>query len=299
MNGNSVKINMKAIKSEATEFLNKKGRRIELILCALVLVFTAVVPIFFYSYIVDFTFMAMNKADLNFNAMMEDIISVAVRVISCILSLLFVVFVTFPVYSSYFGFSYKLYRNGIAGNGEHFPNGKGYGHALSTGGILYGVLFVSLVPLVLLVDLGNLLFSLVNDEAFAEKILSKIKNEEISEYIGKLLQELSIADFLNAFFFVIIIVGLVLSFLVFLLFKPTFLVGYFIARGEKAGRAIKLSRERMRTARAKKIYGDYIKSFLPSLLISVVTLLTLFLIDTLPKMTVVYFEIADEIVYGE
>ena len=36
MNGNSVKINMKAIKSEATEFLNKKGRRIELILCALV-----------------------------------------------------------------------------------------------------------------------------------------------------------------------------------------------------------------------------------------------------------------------
>lgn len=299
MNGNSVKINMKAIKNEATEFLNKKGRRIELILCALVLVFTAIAPIFFYSYIADLSFMTIDKANLNFNEMTENVIAIAVRVVSCILSLLFVVFVTFPMYSSYFGFSYKLYRNGIAGGGEHFPKGKGYGHALSTGGILYGVLFVSLVPLVLLVDLGNLLFSLVNDEAFAEKILSKIKNEEISEYIGKLLQDLSIADFLSAFFFVIIIVGLVLSFLVFLLFKPLFLVGYFTARGEKASRAIKLSRERMRTARAKKIYGDYIKSFLPSLLISVVTLLTLFLIDTLPKMTVVYFELADEIVYGE
>jgi hypothetical protein len=55
----------------------------------------------------------------------------------------------------------------------------------------------------------------------------------------------------------------------------------------------------MRSPRAKQIYKEYIKAFLPSLLLSVPSVLVLFLIDTLPKMSLVYFEVADEIVYGE
>ena len=55
----------------------------------------------------------------------------------------------------------------------------------------------------------------------------------------------------------------------------------------------------MRTPRAKKIYKEYIRSFLPSLALSVVTILVLFIIDTLPKMMAVYYMVADDIVYGE
>ena len=44
MNGNSVK-SMKIRKKEATEFLNKRGRRIELILVSIMLLFAAVAPL--------------------------------------------------------------------------------------------------------------------------------------------------------------------------------------------------------------------------------------------------------------
>ena len=298
MNGNSVK-SMKIRKKEATEFLNKRGRRIELILVSIMLLFAAVAPLLVYFYVGNIFITLYNGLNLNVSGTIEEIISIAIRAVACIFSLLLVIFVTLPTYSGFFNFSYKLYRKGIADGIGNFGSNNGYFRAISSGGVIYGVLFLSLVPVVLLVDLGNLLYDFLKDTERINKLLNSIKIKEISDLLKETIFNESVASVFAGVFFLVIVVGLVLGFLVFLLFKPLFLFAYFTARGEKSGSAIKLSRERMRSARAKKLYGSYITSFLPALLLSVVSLLTLFLIDTLPKMTVVYFEIADEIVYGE
>ena len=108
-----------------------------------------------------------------------------------------------------------------------------------------------------------------------------------------------VAMLVSYFLGLIVAAGLALGFLVFMLFRPFFLFGYYTARGEKVGAALSKSFKRMRSARAKQIYYAYIKAFLPSLLLSLATLLVLFLIDTLPKMSIVYFDIADDMAYGE
>ena len=108
-----------------------------------------------------------------------------------------------------------------------------------------------------------------------------------------------IAMLVSYLFFLIVAIGLVLGFFVFLLFRPLFLFGYYSARGEKVGKALSKSVKRMRSSRAKQIYKEYINSFVPSLLLSIVTLLVYFFIDTLPKMSMVYFDVADDIIYNE
>ena len=297
MNNNSMKLK----KKEATEFLNKRGRRIELILCGLVLVFTAIAPIFIYSYVSELVFWGTDLiADaLEMGKKAEEALGIFARVVGWIMAVAFVVFVTCPTYSSYFGFSYKLYRNGMAGNGVRFPEKKAYIHELLNGGVIFGALLVSFIPIALLIDLGNLALDAISKKPFINKLIEMIDNEEVRKSISNIITDEKLVSSMEAMFFILVLVGLVLSFLVFLLFKPLFLVGYFTARGSNAKEAVKMSVEKMRTPSAKSAYKAYIKSFLPALLLSLVSLLTLFFADTLPKMTTVYFRVADEIVYGE
>lgn len=297
MNNNSMKLK----KKEATEFLNKRGRRIELILCGLVLVFTAIAPIFIYSYVSELVFWGTDLiADaLEMGKKAEEALGIFARVVGWIMAVAFVVFVTCPTYSSYFGFSYKLYRNGMAGNGVRFPEKKAYIHELLNGGVIFGTLLVSFIPIALLIDLGNLALDAISKKPFINKLIEMIGNEEVRKSISDIITDEKLVSSMEAMFFLLVLVGLVLSFLVFLLFKPLFLVGYFTARGSNAKEAVKMSVEKMRTPSAKSAYKAYIKSFLPALLLSLVSLLTLFFADTLPKMTTVYFRVADEIVYGE
>lgn len=297
MNNNSMKLK----KKEATEFLNKRGRRIELILCGLVLVFTAIAPIFIYSYVSELVFWGTDLiADaLEMGKKAEEALGIFARVVGWIMAVAFVVFVTCPTYSSYFGFSYKLYRNGMAGNGVRFPEKKAYIHELLNGGVIFGTLLVSFIPIALLIDLGNLALDAISKKPFINKLIEMIDNEEVRKSISDIITDEKLVSSMEAMFFLLVLVGLVLSFLVFLLFKPLFLVGYFTARGSNAKEAVKMSVEKMRTPSAKSAYKAYIKSFLPALLLSLVSLLTLFFADTLPKMTTVYFRVADEIVYGE
>ena len=297
MNNNSMKLK----KKEATEFLNKRGRRIELILCGLVLVFTAIAPIFIYSYVSELVFWGTDLiADaLEMGKKAEEALGIFARVVGWIMAVAFVVFVTCPTYSSYFGFSYKLYRNGMAGNGVRFPEKKAYIHELLNGGVIFGVLLVSFIPITLLIDIGNLALDAISKKPFINKLIEMIDNEEVRKSISDIITDEKLVSSMEAMFFLLVLVGLVLSFLVFLLFKPLFLVGYFTARGSNAKEAVKMSVEKMRTPSAKSAYKAYIKSFLPALLLSLVSLLTLFFADTLPKMTTVYFRVADEIVYGE
>ena len=53
------------------------------------------------------------------------------------------------------------------------------------------------------------------------------------------------------------------------------------------------------TKRGVKLYFAYIGGFLPSIILSIITILVLFLIDTMPKMSMVYFDVAEDIVSAE
>ncbi len=55
----------------------------------------------------------------------------------------------------------------------------------------------------------------------------------------------------------------------------------------------------MKTERAKSLYKEYIKTFAPSLLLAIPTVTVLFFIDTLPKMILTYYRLADSLEYGE
>ena len=124
----------------------------------------------------------------------------------------------------------------------------------------------------------------------------------IISFVGSSLAESDnevIVALVKYLFVFAIAAGLALGFLIFILLRPLFLFVYYTSRGESAGAAILLSVKRMRSHRAKEMYNKYIKAFLPSLLLSLATVLVLFFVDTLPKMSMVYFEVADEIAYGE
>ena len=264
-------VDMKLQKKEATAFLNKRGRRIEMILYGLLLVFVIFAPLYLYSYLEYLLITLANAINLTKN--WQDILSVALPVFSGACAIISVIFITFPVFHSFFTHSYKLYRAGLAGAPCYLPRDKGgYDKALRSGAVL-GVIFVlCLLPLILLV-------SVCRPFAFHE-------DERIAALVSYL-------------FFLIVAAGLALGFVVFLLFRPLFLFGYYSARGRSVRQSLSFSVKAMRAERAKTLYGKYIRAFLPSLLLSLLTLLVLFFLDTLPKMTMVYYRVADEITYGE
>lgn len=266
---------IKQKKKEAAEFLGRKGRRIEIIFFGLLLTFVSIMPIYLCSYIVFF-FEKLNeyiKITMKLTDSQSNIMLTALEILALCISILFVIFLTFPVFSCFFKNSYKIYRQGIAGERKHFELGEhGYFGAVRSGAVIFGIFALCLVPVTVFVEIGmNLAFS-------------------TDKHIAALIEYL---------FIFIIAAGLVLGFLIFLLFKPLFLFGYYTARGKTVREALKESVTRMRSPRAKQIYGAYIKTFLPSLLLSVATVLVFFLLDTLPKMSMVYFDIADDIVYGK
>lgn len=268
-------MNIKSKIKEAAEFLGKRGRRIEFIFFGLILVFVSLMPMFLYSYMeylfaifADYT---MDVAGLTVEQ--ADGLFTVLNALAFCVAILFAVLVTFPTFYCFFGYSYKLYREGIAGRGRYLDLGeRGYLGALGSGAVICGVLAICIAPVIVLVTIGNKL-------AFVENELVSI----LVKYV----------------FVVVVAGGLAIGFLIFVLFKPLFLFAYYSARGERTLSAISKSVERMRSPRAKQIYKEYIKAFLPSLLLSVASILVLFLLDTLPKMSIVYFDIADEIIYGE
>lgn len=266
---------MKALKNEASDFLGKRGRRVEFIFFGLLLIFAALLPIYAYSYIEYLLTFAITRIAtvMNFTKELFDGFAIGVLIISVIIAVLVAIFFTSFIYSRFFSYGYVSYREGIAGAPKFFSVGKkGYFKTWRSGILLYGILVLCLLPVIVLVEVGS---------RFA------------------LSQDKRIAALVSYLFVFVIAAGLVLGFLIFLLFRPLFLYGYYLARGKGVKESLALSIKRMRTPRAKRMYKDYIKSFLPSLLLSVVTIMVLFIIDTLPKMTVVYYIVADEIVYGE
>lgn len=268
-------IDIKLKKKEAAEFLGRKGRRIEIIFFGLLLTFVTILPLYLLSYLEYFSELLYELINgiLKLSASQGDIFLIAFDVLSLCISICAVVFITLPVFSCFFKSTYKIYRNGIAGNRASFELSEhGYFKAVRTGAVIFGIFALCLAPVIALVKIGmNLSFS---------------ENEAIA----------AIVEYLFVF---VIALGLVLGFLIFLLFRPFFLFGYYTARGKNVIEALKESSTRMRSPRAKKIYGQYIKAFIPSLLLSVATVLVFFLLDTLPKMSMVYFDVADDIAYGE
>lgn len=268
-------IDLKLKKKEAVDFLGRKGRRIEIIFFGLILVFVSLLPIFLWSYL-DYIFTTVIEyctKGVKLTESLNSSLALVAPILSLAIALLFVIFVTLPVFSCFFGHSYRIYRDGMAGERKYFALGEqGYFGAMRSGAVIFGILALSLAPVIILVTLGTH-FVFFDDE-------------RVSALVSYL-------------FFLIVAAGLALGFLVFLLFRPLFLFGYYTARGKKVGEALSLSVKRMRSPRAKQIYKEYIKAFLPSLLLSLVTVLVLFLLDTLPKMSMVYFDIADDIIYGE
>lgn len=268
-------IDIKLKKKEAAAFLGSRGRRIEIIFFGLLLVFSTLVPIFLLSYI-EYLLLVLAGFISDVAKLSESVLGVleiSASVIAFACAILFAIFVTFPIFACFFGNSYRIYREGIAGDRQYFAFGeRGYFGAVSSGSVIFGIFAFCLIPVIVLSQIG-MHFAFHEDHR--------------------------IAMLVSYFLVLIVAAGLALGFLVFMLFRPFFLFGYYTARGEKVGAALSKSIKRMRSARAKQIYKAYIKAFLPSLLLSLATLLVLFLIDTLPKMSIVYFDIADDIAYGE
>lgn len=268
-------IDIKLKKKEAADFLSSRGRRIEIIFFGLLLVFATLVPIFLLSYIEYLLLVLVGFISdvVKLSESVADVLVISASVIAFACAILFAIFVTFPIFSCFFGNSYRIYREGIAGGRRFLDFGeRGYFGAILSGSVIFGVLAFCLAPVIALAELG-MHFAFHEDSRIAMLV---------SYFLG-----------------LIIAVGLVIGFFIFMLFRPFFLFGYYTAKGEKVGVALSKSLKRMRSERAKQIYKAYIKTFLPSLLLSIATLLVLFLIDTLPKMSMVYFDIADDIAYGE
>ncbi len=268
-------MNIKLKIKDAAEFLGRKGRRINLIFFGLILVFVTFTPIFIHSYAEYFSYLLIDYlleseiiAPLNEKTLVH-----IVYLVAFIFAMIFLILVTCPIYYSFFAYSYQTYRNGIAGKAQFFNiSTYGYLNYLSWGIVIFSAFAICFVPLIIMVSCVQRLILSVDDR---------------------------ISTLIEYLFIFIIAAGLVIGFLIFLLLRPLFLFVHYSLRGENFDKAVVLSIRRMRSPRAKRLYKEYIKAFLPSLILSVVTIVVLFLLDTLPKMTLVYFEVADEIVYGE
>ena len=267
-------IDIKQRKKEAAEFLGRKGRRIEIIFFGLLLVFATVSPIYLFAYL-EYFFCEI--ADYAIKAMAlgayKQAIELSCSIVAGAFAILLAMLLTLPIFSCFFGSTYRIYRDGIAGKRKYFALGeRGYFGAIGAGAVIFGTLAICLSPVIALVQLGE--------------HLAKSSDERVVTLVTYL-------------FFLLVAAGLVLGFLIFLLFRPLFLFAYYSARGERVTRALSKSVKRMRSPRAKQIYSEYIKAFLPSLLLSLATVLVLFLLDTLPKMSMLYFDVADEMARGE
>ena len=255
---------VKELKREATDFLGKKGRRIDMIFYCLILIFVLISPIFIFHYTQYLAFWAISALPIR----IVDAGLLAL-VLALVFSIVFALLVSLPVVHSYFKYSYKMYREGIAGRLSYFSRGKGeYGKSF-VGGLFIGLFMAACAsPLMILVNLM--------------RPLAVHPDKRISALVSYL-------------FFLIVAVGLALCFGVFLLLRPMFLFCYYTSRGYSVGRSFSMSVKNMRSARAKRLHADYVKAFLLDILLSIATFLIWFVIDTLPKMTLVYQRIADEI----
>ena len=267
-------VDIKQRKKEAAEFLGRKGRRIEIIFFGLLLVFVTIASIYLFAYLEYFFYeIADHLIKTMALGVYKGAIEISCSIVAGACAILLAIFLTLPIYACFFGSTYRIYRGGIAGRRKYFALGeRGYFGAMSAGTIIFSVLVICLAPVIALVQLG--------------------------EYLAKSDDE-RVVTLVTYLFFLIVAVGLVLGFLIFLLFRPLFLFAYYSAKGEKMTQALSKSVKRMRSPRAKQIYKEYIMAFLPSLLLSLATVLVLFLLDTLPKMTMVYFDVADDMSQGE
>ena len=278
-----IKLDIKLKIKDATEILGRKGRRIDLIFFGLMLVFVTLLPVFVYSYVEYFIYVVLDYLStvgaISLSVMNQIDVMMVSSVVLAFLAAVCLLFIASPVYFSFFNYVYKMYRGGIAGKPQFLPrlndktgNERNYSYSFFAGMVIFLIFAICLLPLILFVAIVP---TLVADAD--ERIIILIK------YL----------------FIFGIAAEIVIGFFIFLLFRPLFLFVYYAVRGEKVWRSISLSVKRMRSPRAKQIYKEYIKAFLPSLLLSLATVLVLFLSDTLPKMSLVYFDVADEIIYRE
>lgn len=254
---------MKSLKKEATDFLNKRGRRVKMIFYGLLLVFVSIAPVLFYHYSKYLMSVAISYA-----VELTKLITAAVSVTALAGAIILFVLLGLPVISNYFDFSYKIYREGALGKPLYLPCAKRYFKSLLYGLSIFACIAATASPLLIVI-------ALIRPFAFHSNEL--------------------IANLVSYLFVFAVVGGLALSFGVFLLLKPFFMICYYFSKGESVGRAFVMSVRAMKPKSAKRRYNAYIKSFLPALLLSLLSLLTLFLVDTLPKMTLVYYRIAEEI----
>ena len=267
-------MDIKLEKKEAARFLGQRGRRIDLLFFGLILIFVWMAPIFLYNYVAYLvsTILIGVVGDMTFTKTVAEFLSAIAPTVGVLVSVAFLIFVTLPVMHRFFSFSYRMHRQGIAGGYGFFSGGSSFFKSMCLGSVSSGVLIVCLALPVVCYKIG--------------KLIMNNPNETIA-MIGKGL------------FSFIVILGIALGFCAFLLFRVFFLYGYFSARGEKVGTAIKKSCKIMKTQRAKQLYKSYIKAFVPSLLLALPTFLVWFFVDTLPKMIIVYYKVCDELLYGE
>ncbi len=268
-------MNIKTEKKDAAVFLGKRGRRVDFVFWGIIIIFVTIAPVFLFSYTAHLLSVAVVNifAGMTFSPTVATIISYSGVILAFVLTLFLVIFFTFPVFHSFFGFSYRIYREGMGAKNE-FSKSPAFGYfgLLRAGFISVGVLIISLIPVFASMKFGNSLVVSGNS---------------------------SIAAMARGLFLFIIILGIVLGFCVFLLFRPIFLFGYFSARGESVRVSLKKSRAIMKKKSSKKLYSAYIKAFLPSLSLALPTFMVLFFVDTLPKMMIVYYRLSDELVYSE
>ena len=267
-------MDIKLEKKQATRFLGQRGRRIDFLFFGLILIFVWMVPIFLYNYVAYLvsTLIVGVWGHLKFTKLVADLLSAIAPAMGIIIAVLFLIFVTLPVMHRFFSFSYRMHRQGIAGRYGFFSGRESYSKSLSSGIIPCGVVIACGIPCVIFYNIA--------------KSITRSSNETVAT-LGK------------GIFAFVVMVGIVIGFFVFLLFRSFFLYGYFSAKGDKPSLAVKKSCKIMKTQKAKSFYKAYIKSFVPSLLLAFPTFFVLFFIDTLPKMIIVYYKLCDELLYGE
>ena len=266
---------VKSLKKDMTSFLGKKGRRVDLIIYSLTVVFVIFAPVYLFTCsagIVDYLVALMFKG-VKLEGIAQTVVLNIGNTVAGAVTVLAVIFVAFPILYSYFLASYRLYRDGAAGDiGYREAFKKRYMSTLAPGALMFGVLLICALPFIILVGVGS---------AFANH-----EDDRIAGLVAYL-------------FFIIFALGLFLGFCVFLLFRSWFLFGYYSAKGKNLKESLSLSIKMMKTERAKALYKEYIKTFVPSLLLAIPTVTVLFFIDTLPKMILTYYRLADSLEYGE
>lgn len=262
-------LTQKQQKNDIVSFLNKKGRRIELVIYSLILLFVVIAPIYIFSYTANLVnyIVALAVSGLKIEGVLLNFLQNSGAIVGSAITLLCVIFISFPVIDFYFKLIYRIYRDGAAGRTLAVGGIEGgYMRSVARGTVFGVSIFCCAMPFIILTEIATR-FAGHSDERIAV----------LASYL----------------FFFVFALGVALGFLVFMLFRPLFLFGYYAARGKKVGESLSLSVKAMRTPLAKAMYKDYIKYFIPYLLLAIPTLFVLFLIDTLPKMMIAYYRMAE------